>query len=288
MFNHDFHASSAACLSVCGMDQVLDLHGDVVDPDLVVFFSGDQFVMAAEVIRSFQEVFPRYQRTYFETLPAGLLEQQIRTGDLLVGNLRIQIQPDVLACDEPQLRRLHTSDNWFEEIAPYLRNRLVLMVQKGNPRQIRTWDDLARDDVRVVMPDPQLDGIVRQVEQILQAIEGDGIMHKIMKHKIEKGTTVLTNLHHRLAPQRILKGQADVGPVWYPEAALQKQIGNDIDWVELPQGQDGLSAAMAGRFRDAPHAQAAGDFLLFLRSSEAQRIYAKHGYLPLSQSQMQA
>lgn len=284
---HDVQPTGVT-FSVCGVDNVLDLHGDVANPDLAVFFSGNQFMMIPELVRSFQAVFPKYQRVYFETLPPGILEQQIRTGLLVMGNLRVQVEPDVLTCGQQRIRRLNDQEDWFEELAPYLRNRLVLMVSQGNPKHVVSWQDLSRDDVRVSMPDPQIEGIGEEIVKILHKIGGDSLVHNILRHKAENGTTFLTQIHHRQTPLRILHDHADAGPVWFPEALLQKQIGNPIDMVEFPEDQNGMSTAVAARFRDAPHPQAARDFTMFLRSTEAQRLYQKFGFLPLEQEQKQA
>ncbi len=284
---HEAHPEGVH-FSVCGVDNVLDLHGDIVDPDLVVFFSGSQFMMVPELVRAFQAVFPRYQRIYFETLPPGILEQQVRTGCLVMGNLRVRLEPDVLTCAEQRVRRLNESEDWFDELSPYLRNRLVLMIREGNPKRVLGWQDLGRDEVRASMPDPQVEGIGEEIVKILRRIGGDTLVSRIMEHKAAKGTTFITQIHHRQTPLRILHEESDAGPVWSTEAILQKQIGNPIDMVALPADQDGMSTAVAARFRDAPHPQAGRDFLLFLRSTEAQRIYLKFGFLPVEEQKVAA
>ena len=43
---------------------------------------------------------------------------------------------------------------------PYV-STLCFLVRKGNPKQIRDWDDLARPDVRVMTPNPQTSGVAR-------------------------------------------------------------------------------------------------------------------------------
>lgn len=277
---------NCANLTVPGVDTVLDLHGDIVDPDLVVFFNGNQFMMVPELIRSFQAVFPRYQRMYFETLPPGVLEQQVRTGILTTGNLRVQIQPDVLTSGEQRIRRLQSTEQWFDDITPYLRNRLVILVRKGNPKQIHSWEDLGRDGVRVCMPNPAVEGIGEEIVSILQKVGGDGLVSKVMREKHASDQTFLTLIHHRQMPLRLMDDLSDAGPVWYTEAKLQIEIGNPLEMVEVPESLSGLSTAVAAKFRDAPHVQAARDFLAFLRSTEAQHIYGKYGFLALEETSM--
>lgn len=52
---------------------ITDLHGDIVDPQLVIFFSGNQFMVTHDLVSAFQERYPQYQRIYWETLPPGIL-----------------------------------------------------------------------------------------------------------------------------------------------------------------------------------------------------------------------
>src|SRR5690625_141160 len=44
--------------------------------------------------------------------------------------------------------------------SPYY-STTAFLVRKGNPKNIRTWDDLVRDDVRVVFPNPKTSGNAR-------------------------------------------------------------------------------------------------------------------------------
>lgn len=44
--------------------------------------------------------------------------------------------------------------------APYV-STLAFLVRKGNPKNIRDWDDLARPDVQVITPNPKTSGVAR-------------------------------------------------------------------------------------------------------------------------------
>jgi len=54
--------------------------------------------------------------------------------------------------------------NWQErlpnESAPYT-STLVFLVRKGNPKNITSWEDLIRDDVQVITPNPKTSGAAR-------------------------------------------------------------------------------------------------------------------------------
>ena len=68
------------------VDAVSDLQGDVNDPQLVVFFAGNQFMVVHDLMASFKQAYPQYQRVFAETLPPGILAKQIERGVLVMGN----------------------------------------------------------------------------------------------------------------------------------------------------------------------------------------------------------
>ena len=55
-------------------------------------------------------------------------------------------------------------DRWKEELpddsAPYT-STIVFLVRKGNPKNIQDWNDLIRDDVDVITPNPKTSGGAR-------------------------------------------------------------------------------------------------------------------------------
>lgn len=64
----------------------------------------------------------------------------------------IAIQSDLLPKD--WLGRLPNNN------APYT-STLAFLVRKGNPKNIGSWEDLARDDVEVITPNPKTSGVAR-------------------------------------------------------------------------------------------------------------------------------
>ncbi len=71
-----------------------------------------------------------------------------------------------LAYDVDAIAR-HTSllaPDWQQRLpqnsAPY-HSTLVLLVRKGNPKNIRDWGDLTREDIQVITPNPKTSGVAR-------------------------------------------------------------------------------------------------------------------------------
>ena len=262
-------------------DAIADLHGDIVDPQLTVFFAGNQFMVVHDLVEAFKQRYPQYQRIYMETLPPGILTKQIETGSLVMGNLRIAVKPDIFTNGKGSIADLQKEHGWFADTADYARNPLAIMVAKGNPKHVEGLKDLGRPDVRVSMPNPQWEGIAKQIEASYRQAGGDALDRTIMDSKVKDGSTYLTRIHHRESPLRVLQGESDAAPVWSTEAYFQQQIlHRPVETITIPADQNVTSTYTAARMKDAPHAQAAKDFLAFMTSTEAQGIYRKYGFQP--------
>ena len=268
--------------TVPGIDNVPDLQGDVIDPDLVVFLSGNQYMVVRDLVRAFKDVHPAYQRVFVETLPPGVLVEQIEQGALIVGNLRITLKPDVYAAGRRRMQELQHDKQWFAQTVDYARNRLAIMTSLGNPDHIAAWSDLARAELPICMPNPRWEAIAAQ--QIIPALRdagGEQLVKDIYQDKTEAGTNFVTQIHHRQTPMRIMQGKCAAGAVWYTEAYFHAEVlKHPISMVTLPDSQNRYAVYTAGLMKDAPRRQAGEAFLTFLRGAKAQGIFARYGFLP--------
>ena len=265
--------------SVPPFDAIADLHGDIVDPQLVVFFAGNQFMVVHDLMAAFRQAHPRYQRIFVETLPPGILAKQIESGALVMGNLRIALKPDVYTAGKGAIAEKQKQHDWFADTYDYARNPLAILVAKGNPKHIEGLKDLGRADVRVSMPNPAWEGIARQIEASYRKAGGEALDHAIMQTKVTDGTTFLTQIHHRQSPLRVLQGESDAAPVWSTEAYFQQQIlHHPVETVAIPAAQNAVATYTVARMKSAPHEQAAKDFMAFMQSPAAQAVYRKYGF----------
>jgi len=266
---------SEVMFTIPGVDNVPDLYGDINDPQLVVFFAGNQFMCIDELLAAFRKAHPQYRRIFVETLPPGILAQQVAGGAITIGNLRISLQPDVYTAGKARMAQMQT---WFSDTATYAWNKLAILVQKGNPMHIRRLADLGRDALRVSMPNPAWEGIGRQITAAFVKAGGEALKAKIMDTKVQDSSTYLTQIHHRQTPMRILYQQSDAGPVWYSEAHYQQLLGHPVEVVRIPEQENIRATYVAGRLKKAPHPQAARDFMDFLVSPAAKAVYRKYGF----------
>ncbi|MEO8747245.1 MAG: substrate-binding domain-containing protein, partial [Rhodanobacter sp.] len=239
--------------SVPPFDAIADLHGDIVDPQLVVFFAGNQFMVVHDLVAAFKQAHPQYTRIFVETLPPGILAKQIEAGSLVMGNLRITLKPDIYTAGKGAIVANQKEHDWFADTRDYARNPLAILVAKGNPKHIESLKDLGRADVRVSMPNPAWEGIAKQIEASYRIAGGATLDHTIMQTKVADGSTFLTHIHHRQSPLRVLQGESDAAPVWSTEAYFQQQIlHHPVETVAIPAAQNAVATYTAARMKNAP------------------------------------
>lgn len=267
--------------TVAGIDNVPDLYGDVNDPQLVVFFAGNQYMVVHDLVQAFRAAHPEYQRIFVETLPPGILVDQIEQGALIVGNMRISLQADVYAAGRGRIESLQNDKQWFAQTADYARNRLAIMTTRGNPRNLTGWNDLAQPGLKICMPNPKWEGIAANaIIPALRAAGGEELVNRIYTQKAGQGDALLTQIHHRQTPMWIMQGKCEAGAVWYTEAYFHSMLtAHPLSMVTIPDAQNRYATYTAGLLKSAPHPQAGADFLQFLQSGEGQAVYLKYGFL---------
>jgi ABC-type molybdate transport system substrate-binding protein len=261
-----------------GINNAPDFHGDINNPDLVIFFAGNQYMVVPELLEAFRKQYPQYKRVFAETIPPGIEEKQIEKGALILGDLRISLKPDIITAGKGSIEE-KAKKGWFTRTEMYAKNKLAIMVRKGNPKGIKTLNDLGKDDVKVSMPNPEWEGIGDRITQAYENAGGKDLRNTIMKDKKDKGTTYLTKIHHRETPMRLMYDQSDAGPVWYSEAYYHANLtDHPIDMVTIDDKVNVQATYVAGQMKDAPNPEAAKAFMDFLVSDKAQQLYKKYGF----------
>jgi molybdate transport system substrate-binding protein len=252
--------------------------------DLVLFVAGNQFMVMEELLGAFQSQYPGIKRIFYETLPPGLELKQILAGGALFTDKIIDVRPDVYASvSEAAMKELEEKKFIFaEKYFLYLHNRIVLMVPAGNPAKISSVQDLGRSDVRISQPNPEYEDIAFHIIDMYRDAGGETLVHRIMEEKRAEGTTILTTVHHRETPLRIKKGEVDVGPVWSTEIKHARQNNLPVDVVEPGEDLDQREKInyYICPLKSSTNPENAAKFLQFIKSSRAQGIYEKYGFIP--------
>lgn len=273
-------------LPVIPDDRGDDLHNleSADSADLVLFMAGNQFMVMDSLIEAFKKQHPDIRRIYFETLPPGLELRQILSGGAVFRDDTITIYPDVYTSVNltAMVRLQDTGHLTINPPRLYLHNRLVLMVPKGNPARIRSVSDLGQERIRISQPDPKNEDIAFHIIDMYRQAGGDRLVHRIMEEKRREGTTVLTRVHHRETPERIVKRSVDAGPVWATEVIHARSEGIEMDMVDPGPDLDQHERVnyYICRLDRAPNPENGDQFIDFITTRTARKIYERYGFLP--------
>jgi molybdate transport system substrate-binding protein len=142
-------------------------------------------------------------------------------------------------------------------------NRLAIVVEQGNPRGIRTLDDLAGGDVKVVLAAREVPA-GRYAKQVLDRA---GV----------KVTPVSQEDNVKAVVAKVSLGEADAGIVYVTDVAAG---GARVEGVDIPREQNvvatyPIATVKAGKAQDA--AQAFMDLVL---SGQGHQVLHRYGFLP--------
>jgi sulfate transport system substrate-binding protein len=170
------------------------------------------------------------------------------------------------------------------------RSLVVIGVRPGNPKGIQDWSDLAQDDVAVLYPDPKTSGGARWN---INAIYGAGLRRDPAHPDRQAGRDLLGRVQARVVNMdasgrqsmaTFERGTGDAVVTYENELLLQrKRTGREAPYVVPPatlliEGPAALVETSVARHGNRPVAEA---FLAFLRTEDAQRIFADYGFRPL-------
>jgi sulfate/thiosulfate transport system substrate-binding protein len=159
---------------------------------------------------------------------------------------------------------------------------VAFIVRKGNPRNIRTWDDLIKPGVEVIEPNPFTSGgakwnIMAAYGAQLQAgktpEQAEAYLLELFRH------VPVQDKSAREALQTFIGGKGDVMLAYENEAINAQQKEQPVDYV-VPDNTILIENPIAVVAR-SKNAAKAGAFVEFLRSEPAQRLYAERGYRPV-------
>jgi molybdate transport system substrate-binding protein len=262
------------------IDVLADFHGDPFSAELVLYVGGNYFFAMAPLVRAFEAHHPELRgRLYWETIPPGLLVDQIKAGGrITVGNMTWTAKPDAYFAGLMKVKGLIEEGLLTGQPVAYVTNDLAIMVPKNNPANVKSLRDLGRPEVRVAMPNPKFEGIARQIEAALVKAGGQSLADNVYDAKVKDGSTILTHIHHRQTPLFLMQGVADAGVTWVSEAIFQQQVGNPITSIPIPASENDTAVYAGAQVAEAAHPQAAKAWLEFIRSPEALGIFEGFGF----------
>ena len=275
-------ANKGFVFTVPEVDSMADFHGSIDNPGLVLYVGGNYYFAMEPLVKAFEAAYPQYAgRIFYITIPPGMLIAAMKNGGVFnSGNMTFTARPDVYLAGLKKVDAQIAAGRLDGPAVPYVTNNLTIMVPKGNPAHIASLQDLGKPGVRLVMPNPAYEGIARQIEASLVKAGGKTLEQQVYGTGVQNGTTILTHIHHRQTPLFLMQGLADAGITWTSEAIFQEQSGHPISNVPIPARYNTTAIYAGAVVHGAAHPQAAKDWLGFIHSPEALKIFESYGFRP--------
>ena len=190
------------------------------------------------------------------------------------------LAPDVSSLVQKKLVPANWSkDKWNGMVT---RSVVVFVVRDGNPKKLKTWNDLLKPGVQIVTPNPFTSGGARW--NVMAAYGGalragkspkqaETYLAQMWKHVVAQPASAREGL------QTFLAGRGDVFLAYENEALFAQQKGQSVQFV-IPKATILIENPIAVT-STSTHKPQAKAFLKYLRTKPAQRIFAQNGYRPV-------
>ena len=147
-----------------------------------------------------------------------------------------------------------------------LRNEVVLIAPKNSALELKTFDDLAREDVkRIALGEPKGVPVGQYSEEILTTLN----LLDAVKSKAVYGSDV------RQVLSWVESGEADCGIVYATDAAISDKVKVI---ASAPEGSHKPVIYPVAVIKSSKNLDAAKKFLEFTTSAEARKIFEHYGF----------
>jgi sulfate transport system substrate-binding protein len=161
------------------------------------------------------------------------------------------------------------------------RSVVVFVLRNGNPKHIRTWDDLIKPGVQVVFPNPFSSGGAKwdimaaygsQLREGKTPKQAQAYLKTLFQHNVSQDTS------GRNALNTFLSGKGDVLLDYESDAKLAQSQGKPVFYL-IPKATLEIETPLAAT-NGSNHAEAQ-KFVNWLYTPAAQTIWAQNGFRPV-------
>ncbi len=188
---------------------------------------------------------------------------------------------------------------WLKEFdldsSPYT-STIVFLVRKGNPKNIKDWNDLIREGVEIINPDPKSSGgacwnFLSAWKYALENNSNDEEKAKEFVRKLYANVTVMDSGARGATTTFVENGQGDILIAWENEAL--NSVAEYPDKYEIVTPSVSIlaqpSVAIVDENADKNGTQeVAKEYLAYLYTEDAQKIIGENGYRPTNEKVLQS
>ncbi|MEV0323881.1 molybdate ABC transporter substrate-binding protein [Streptomyces sp. NPDC050658] len=208
---------------------------------------------------SLTDVFKTVDAAYEEAHPGTTVKFSFAGSQELAAQVKQGAPADALVTADTK-----TMDGQKAEVndpSVIAKNRLVIAVGKGNPKNVKELKDLDKSDLKVVLAAPEVP-VGRYSEQVLDA-------QKVEVKPVSQEPNV------RAVLSKVELGEADAGIVYKTDISA---AGDKAEGIDIPTAQNAIADYPAASLKASKNADAAAEFVKWLSSPEAQKILADAGF----------
>ncbi len=259
-----------------GAEAAADASGDGAKLSLVAYSTPKEAY--AELIPLFQKTPEGAGVTFTESYDASGAQSRAVEAGLPADVVEFSLEPDMIRLVDTGIVASDWNQNDYDGFVTD--SVVVFVVRKGNPKNIKTWDDVIQPGVEVLTPNPFTSGGARwnlmagygaQLKQGKTEEEAVAFLGQLLK------STVVQDKSARDALSTFDAGKGDVLLSYENEAIAAQQAGEEVDYV-VPD-QTILIQNPVASTEDAPEQATA--FVKFLYTTEAQKAFGEKGYRPV-------
>ncbi len=218
---------------------------------------------------------------------SGKQAHKVIKGDLEADVVTLALAYDVIEIKNAGLIRGGWQNEFPDNSSPYT-STIVFLVRNGNPKNIRDWDDLARDDVEIVMPNPKTSGgaqwgYLAAWEYATQKFSADENVIKDFMRRIFMNVVALDSGARGSTLSFVQEGKGDVLISWENEALLSLKDHPDNYEIVTPSISilaEPTVAVVDKIVEKKGTSELATEYLKYLYSDEGQEIAAQNFYRP--------
>jgi molybdenum ABC transporter molybdate-binding protein len=193
---------------------------------------------------------------------------QLGASQTLLANAQVGAEGDLYIPADDGYLEIARGKGLLEESIPLASMTAVLAVRKGNPKGVKSIDDLHRPDVKVVQANPEATAVGKLVRD---ALGKAGKWEKLKERTLVFKPTIND------AANDLKLGSADAGFVW--DATLAQYP--DLERVDVPELAGVKASVSAGVFRASKRPTAALRFARYLGApGKGLEEFRKGGYVP--------
>ncbi len=183
---------------------------------------------------------------------------------------------------------------WISEFdldsSPYT-STIVFLVRKGNPKDIKDWDDLTKEGVEIINPDPKSSGgacwnFLAAWEYAIENNNNDEEKAKEFVRDLYANVTVMDSGARGATTTFVENGQGDILIAWENEAINSVREYPDEYEIVTPSisilAQPSVAIVDENANKNGTQ-ELAKVYLEYLYSDEAQKIIGENGYRPTNE-----